>query len=283
VPSGPDLLREASAILAREAQRLSSTSSGAPSRVQTVVPSGVVPSGAGPSGIVPHGLVPSGAVPSGAGPSGVVPSGVVPHGVVPSGVVPSGVPGAEASGTDLARRVSPITAAASLTSATDRLRQQADDLLTALLNGFRGAPGGGFDQDRLRPRAYELIDTLLSTFSEAAGDSSPAAVDTVPLLQCDAPVQAGSEARAVLTVSNQEATPSDVTLYCTNFVADSGHEISALRVTFSPRIATIPAHGTATFHIKIAVSQQAAAGIYSALIQAMGSRFVKAVLSMEVL
>jgi uncharacterized membrane protein len=46
---------------------------------------------------------------------------------------------------------------------------------------------------------------------------------------------------------------------------------------------TIPAHGEATFQIRIAVSQQALPGIYSGLIQAAGSKYVKAVLSLEVL
>jgi len=102
-------------------------------------------------------------------------------------------------------------------------------------------------------------------------------------MRCDAPVQAGAEASATMKVANDENTPSDVTLYCTNFVADSGHEIPSLRVTVSPRRATIPAKGEAGFEIKIAVPQQTRDGTYSGLVQAMGCKYVKAVLSVEVL
>ena len=82
--------------------------------------------------------------------------------------------------------------------------------------------------------------------------------------------------------STRRPTPSDVALYCTNFVADSGHVLRALRVAVSPRRATIAPNGEATFQITIAVPQQTPAGTYSGLIQAMGTKYVKAVLSLDV-
>jgi hypothetical protein len=145
------------------------------------------------------------------------------------------------------------------------------------------APAFPLDRDRLRRQAHEFIETLLITFNEATGEKGLPAEDKVPLLFCAAPVQAGSEARALLTVVNDETTPSDVTLYCTNFVADSGYEIPSLRVSASPRRVTIPAKGQASFDVRILVPQQAPTGIYSGLIQAMGTKFVKAVLSVQVL
>lgn len=161
----------------------------------------------------------------------------------------------------------------------------ADGGQSPALNPTRGAivPSGYFDVDRLRKQAHDLIETLLITFSYAASEKGLPTEDKVPLLQCEAPVQAGAEARAILTVGNEESTPSDVALYGTNFVSDSGYEIPALRVTTLPRRATIPAKGRVTFEIRLAVSQQTPAGIYSGLMQAMGSRYVKAVLSVEVL
>jgi uncharacterized membrane protein len=66
-------------------------------------------------------------------------------------------------------------------------------------------------------------------------------------------------------------------------VSDSGHEIPALRVSFTPRVATVPARASKTFEVKVAVPPQAAPGTYSGLIQAMGLKYVKAVLSVEVL
>jgi len=137
--------------------------------------------------------------------------------------------------------------------------------------------------DLLRRQAHEFVESLLVTFSRASSEKPAPYEEQVPLLRCVAPVQAGSEGRATMRVANDEETPSNVALYCTNFVADSGYEIPSLRVTVSPRTVTIPAKGDTTFEIKIAVSQQTPAGIYCGLIQAMGSKYVKAVLSVEVL
>jgi hypothetical protein len=184
-----------------------------------------------------------------------------PAGVGGSGLpMPSYPPGGTAPAVghlqNLAGRVCPITGAA--------------------------APFGPIDKDQLRRQAHEFIETLLITFGEATGEKGLPTEDKVPLIQCAAPVQAGSSARATFRVANDENTQSDVALYCTNFVADSGYEIPSLRVNVTPRRATIPAKGEVPFEITIAVSQQTPTGIYSGLIQAMGSKYVKAVLSVQV-
>jgi hypothetical protein len=140
-------------------------------------------------------------------------------------------------------------------------------------------PGSGFDADRLRRYASEIVEGLLAAFSPKA----PTLENRVPLVRCDAVVQAGHEGTATVRVANDETSPSEVTLYCTNFVADSGYDIPALRVTCSPRTATIPAKGERTFEIKIAIPQQTPRGVYSGLIQAMGAQYVKAVLTVEVM
>jgi hypothetical protein len=197
----------------------------------------------------------------------------------------------------------------------DRLRKQAHELVAGLLTMFAPASGNGagpgvptpipgelqsltghvcpvtnatvpsgvFDLDSLRKQAHGFIETLLVTFNEATGEKGLPTEDKVPQLRSEAPVQPGAEARAILAVANEETTPSEVALYSTNFVADSGYEIPSLRVVVSPRRATIPARSEATFQIKIAVPQQTPRGVYSGLIQAMGSKYVKAVLSVEVL
>ena len=270
--SAGDLLRQAAAILAREAQRLPLTYPGMP--------------------------------------------------VQPPTAVSSGVPGIGGRVSGDAGRVCPATGVAAPASVgdNDRLRREAHELVAGLLSmfgdssgqsrgqapayGLPGAPAasypqnlaghvcpvtkatvpaGIFDLDHLRKQAHAFIETLLITFNDATGEKGLPAEDKVPQLQCEAPVQAGSEARAVLTVGNEEATPSDVALYCTNFIADSGYELPALRVAVSPRRAAIPANSEATFQIRIAVPQQTPAGIYSGLIQAMGTKYVKAVLSVEIL
>ena len=96
------------------------------------------------------------------------------------------------------------------------------------------------------------------------------------------PFKRGDDVRVGFRVANDEDTPSEVTLYCTDFISDAGHEIPALRVTVLPRRATVPANGDAEFEIKVAVPQQTPPGYYSGLIQAMGNRYVKAVLMVEV-
>jgi hypothetical protein len=198
------------------------------------------------------------------------------------------------------------------------LRQQAHELLNSLFSAVgqsAGAPGGyaqpaglaspwqplqapaaracpvtkaelplgGFNKDQLRSQAHEFIDTLLVTFRQATSEDGVVAENKVPLVQCAAPAQAGSVALISLTVANEESTPSDVTLYCTNFVADTGYEISSMRVTASPRVVTIAPNGQASFEVKISVPQQTPSGTYSGLVQAIGSKYVKAVLSVQVL
>lgn len=213
---------------------------------------------------------------------------------------PSGLPAPGTTGAplpmagdlaSLAGRICPVTGAALPLPGADKdvLRRQGHDLLGSLqgllaqpTGGFGGIPLAGLDRDRIRRQAHELIETLLITFSEATDETGLPADDRVPLLSCAAPVPAGGAARATLRVANDEATPSTVTLYTTNFVADCGYEIPALRVSTSPRMATIPAKSEGLFEITIAVPPQTPAGIYSGLIQAMGSKYLKSVLMVEV-
>jgi hypothetical protein len=187
----------------------------------------------------------------------------------------------------IASRICPVTGAALPVSPPDRsrLRQQAHELLAGLLGGG-GQPGqwlsAGSDADRFRRQAHEFLETLFGTFSGGTRPTAGATDERVPLLRSAAPVQAGHSTRVGFCVSNEEDTPSQVTLYCTDFVSDGGHEIPALRVTMLPRHATIPAKGYVDFEIEVAVPQQTPPGFYSGLIQAMGNRYVKAVLMVEV-
>lgn len=144
-------------------------------------------------------------------------------------------------------------------------------------------PNFPLQHDELRRRAHEFIETLLITFNEASGEKGLPAENQVPLVSCVAPVHPGSTGKLTLSVANEEATPTEVTLYSTNFVADEGYEIPSLRVTILPRVVSIPAGTKVDFEVTIAVPLQTPKGYYSGLVQAMGSRYFKAVLSMEVL
>jgi hypothetical protein len=144
-------------------------------------------------------------------------------------------------------------------------------------------PLGEIDKDRLRQQAHAFIETLLITFNDATGEKGLPSEDQVPLIHGVAPIEPGGVGRASLRVENEESIASEVTLYTSNFVADSGYEIPALRVSVTPRGVSIPPGGHATFEIAVQISQQTPRGTYSGLIQAMGNRYVKAVLTLDVL
>jgi len=206
----------------------------------------------------------------------------------------------------------PVTAATvpSASPGWEQVRRQAHELLAGLLGSAASGPGGvglpsdlqrltgrscpvtkavfplqGFDleKDRIRRQAHEFIETLLITFSQSTGEKGLPAEDKVPMIHGAAPVPAGGEARASLKLANEESAPIDVVLYCTNLVADSGYEIPALRVTAVPRSGTIPAKGELELEVRVAIPAQSPAGTYCGLIQAMGSKYAKAVLSVDVL
>jgi hypothetical protein len=147
------------------------------------------------------------------------------------------------------------------------------------LQGLDRAPSGleAFDMERLRRQVHEVVETFISGFSPKAR-----AIDQVPLVHSEAAVDAGGEAVVYLRVANEDGELSEVSLYCSNFVADSGREIPALRARFSPHVAKIPPKGEVTFELKVSVPLQASAEVFSALVQATGARYVKAVVSIEV-
>ncbi len=149
--------------------------------------------------------------------------------------------------------------------------------------GARSIPLSGMGTELAADRWLRQAQDLVAALSSLLGQTPAPAEDRVPLLHCFAPVEAGEEACASLRVSNEEPTAIEAVLYSTAFIADGGYEIPSHRVGFAPRIALVPANGEVTFDVKIAVPRQAPAGLYSGLIQATGCKYVKAVLSLEVL
>lgn len=137
--------------------------------------------------------------------------------------------------------------------------------------------------EQLRRRGSAFLEALLEQLARGAERKDEVYADRVPLIRALAPVQAGAAARVLLRVTNDESCDSIVSLYASNFIADNGYEIPSLRVTSTPRSARLVAGGEATFEIKIMVPEQAPAGLYSALVQAAGSKYVKAVVMIEVL
>ena len=137
--------------------------------------------------------------------------------------------------------------------------------------------------DELRRRGTEFLDTLLGSLSQSKGGAAASPHDHVPLIHGAAPVAPGARARATFRVANEEAASLDVSLYCSNFVADSGYELPSLLFSVTPRSASIPAGGEASFEVELAVPAQTPRGDYSGLVQAAGCKYVKAVLLFSVL
>jgi hypothetical protein len=137
--------------------------------------------------------------------------------------------------------------------------------------------------DDLRRRASDFLETLLASLARGRATAASSYDDRVPLVRSVAPVQPGTTGSVTLQVENEEASPSEVCLYASNFVADSGYELPSLLVSIAPRQATLGAAEAARFEIKLAVPAQTPRGLYSGLVQATGCRYVKAVVTFEVL
>lgn len=133
------------------------------------------------------------------------------------------------------------------------------------------------DVERLRRQAHDVIESLLSALVPNANLDHRAALVSAP-----APVEAGTDALVCLRIANEDPTPCELSLYSSNFVADRGYDISASHVVFTPRVVTIPAQSEANFEIKVRVPRQAPPGIYSGLVQVMGNKYLKVVVSVEV-
>ena len=191
----------------------------------------------------------------------------------PGGLV-SHVPGAGAERTALEQPTSEMSAL--VPRPLDRSSAGAPmDLLTSLLSGANA--------DELRRRASDFLETLLASVTQGNAAPTSAYDDRVPLVRSVAPVRAGTTGSVTLQVSNEEASTSEVSLYASNFVADSGYEMPSLSISITPRRATLQAAGQALFEIKLSVPTQAPPGLYSGLVQAAGCKYVKAVVVFEVL
>ena len=176
--------------------------------------------------------------------------------------------------------------------ADDRSRRQLSDFLQTLLDGLR-APGehpaalplplAPSKSDELRRRAHDLIEALLSYTTQTGLSGAATYEEQVPLIRCARAVDPGDDAHATMRIANEEATATEVTLYSTNLIADSGYDISSTRITVSPRQALVPPNGEAAVEVRVAVPRQTPTGQYCCLIQASGCKYVKAVLVVDVL
>lgn len=146
------------------------------------------------------------------------------------------------------------------------------------LNQLPAASPPAVDVDGLRRLLHNYAETLISTFNPRVDTGS----DRVPVIRGEYPVTAGAEIVVPLRVINEGPTALEVSLYCSNFVSDGGFDISALHVGFAPRACVIAAESAHVFDVTIRVPQQAPPGLYSGLVQAVGTKYFKVVMSIEV-
>jgi hypothetical protein len=147
----------------------------------------------------------------------------------------------------------------------------------------------------LQKRASEVFAAFLEGFarpeslatSRAPTDGAPAATTTtttttVPIIEASSAVKAGQTTTVAVRLVNERNAPTDLILYSTDFVSDTGAQIPALQVTFAPRTLALAgrAHGHA--QMKIAIPAQSAPGLYSALVQAVGLGRPSAVVVLQV-
>lgn len=134
-------------------------------------------------------------------------------------------------------------------------------------------------------QALELLQSVFAELGarELSRGPSDASTGHVPLISCASRVEAGSEAFATIRVANEDTRPVEAALYLSNFIADTGYEIPSLAGHISPRIAEIAPGAEATFEVRLSVPRQTPAGTYSGLVQVTNSKYIKAVLVLEVL
>jgi hypothetical protein len=146
------------------------------------------------------------------------------------------------------------------------------------LNQLPAASPSGIDVDGLRRLLHNYVETLISTFNPRVDTAS----DRVPVIRGGHPITAGAEIVVPLRVINEGPTSLEVSLYCSNLVSDGGFDISALHIGFAPRACVIAAESAQVFDVTIRVPQQAPPASYSGLVQAVGTKYFKVVMSIEV-
>ncbi len=135
-------------------------------------------------------------------------------------------------------------------------------------------------------RAAALLEReaarLQGRYAEPTPPAASADEEQVRLLRCAGPIYPGASARATLRIANPTQAASDISLYASHFISDSGCEISSLGMSVTPRRFTLFPNAQGSFEIAIAVPEQALRGTYSGLVRAMGSASFRAVVTFEV-
>lgn len=168
-----------------------------------------------------------------------------------------------------------------LSRASALLAREAARLPSGAAPALGAQPLGAADLQQQTRDLVQGIFSVLAAERGVTGETSSHSLQ-VPLIACAAVVEPGTEAMAIFRIANEEAGTAEIALYTTNFVADTGYEIPSIAARVSPRKATVAPGGEQSFEVRIAVPSQTPAGMYSGLVQATNSRYVKAVIAFDV-
>lgn len=142
-------------------------------------------------------------------------------------------------------------------------QQQMSELLAGFLQQF--APS-------TLPVPSSLTKDVPLTRSVPAGEPR-----TIPVIEVETSIAAGSEAVVALPIVNDGPTFVDAVPYCTDFISNTGHQIAAQQVTFQPRSLPLATGTRGTTQLRVALPMQVGPGKYSALVQVMGLEGPRAV------
>ncbi|HEX2881278.1 MAG TPA: hypothetical protein VHO25_17240 [Polyangiaceae bacterium] len=146
-------------------------------------------------------------------------------------------------------------------------------------------------------RVSELLAGFLQLFAQSGLPAAPSLMkgipstsvgsigglrQSVPVIEAATPIAAGSVTSLALPLVNDGPSPVDAVPYCTDFVSNTGHQIAAPQVTFTPRSLPLANGAQGTTELRITVPEQAGPGKYSALVQAMGLDGPRAVVVLTV-
>lgn len=176
----------------------------------------------------------------------------------------------------------PLMKGDQLEARADQLRRQASDLVEGLLSLVIGAvvPGGPGGPGGL-PRYPAAVADAAEPMKLVMAPSAPAP-GFAPIINPPAAVKAGDVAKIPLTVTNEGATPLDVSFFSSDLVGDSGFGVPARKITVSPRVRSLQPGEVTTFEISVPIPQQTPPGTYTGIIQAAALEYLRAVLTVPV-
>jgi hypothetical protein len=107
--------------------------------------------------------------------------------------------------------------------------------------------------------------------------------ESVPVLCPHTPVRAGDRTRISIKLNNDNATPAQVKVLCTDFFSTSGARIPQRQVTLTPSQLQLGPDAHAEVTLEVAVPRDSRPGAYSGLLLTSGLSYLRAVIAIEVI